>query len=115
MSLNIPSTTFWLIAIMLVLGACGGDSGGANDGSTSSTPNRPPIINAAGDLGTASGPEVLIEPDVTDADGDALAFTWTLVRGPDINGKGVFYPLDWISASDTSGSTIMPFPANGDY
>lgn len=110
---------FITCALVAGAGCTGGGGGGSDDGGDGSggdgSSNSTPTIDGSGDLGTQTGPTVLVEPDVSDADDDSLTFTWSLVQGPTVNGQVVSYSLGWLSPSSESGTTSIPFPAEGDY
>lgn len=71
--------------VLVVLQACG-DGGGGSPASPTVTPNRPPAISGIAcspcESSTATaGTDVTFSVDVSDPDGDALTYSWSVTAG----------------------------------
>lgn len=74
------SISISLIALSLMLASCGG--GNSSDSDT--TTNTAPIVNAGTDQTVVYDATVNLDATASDADGDALTYTWTQTSGTDI-------------------------------
>ena len=81
-----------------------------NNSATATPINRPPIAHAGADQSAATGTEVTLNGSgSTDADGDALAFQWTLLSRP-ANSAAVLTAANTVAASfnaDRAGDFVV--------
>lgn len=72
--------------IALALAGCGGSSGGSGT-TTTTTPtptNTAPVVDAGAAQTVATGADVALDATASDADGDALTYTWSQTSGTDV-------------------------------
>lgn len=68
-------------ALMIAaVAACGGGGGSSSGGTTGST-NSAPVVNAGTDASADESTSVQLAATVSDADGDALTYTWSQTSG----------------------------------
>ena len=85
-------------------GGDGGDGGGGGPGD-----NAAPVANAGESVDVSSGFNVTLDGSgSSDADGDALSYTWTQTKGPDVtNGAGTLTGVDPSFVAPDEVDTIM--------
>lgn len=76
-------TSVLVLATALGLGAC---EGKVSTGSGLSANNTAPVADAGPDVDATQGLLIALSGRGSDADGDALFFTWRQTRGPDVTG-----------------------------
>ena len=89
--LNTTSTSKYLTGLLaILLSACGGGGGGDSDSGNNSSagPNRDPVAVTDAEIDLARNSAAFLDGSASsDADLDALTFTWTQTGGADITGS----------------------------
>ena len=86
------------LAMLLVLGGCGGGGGGGSD--PGSDPGSPPVADAGADRSVDGGDTISLAGSATDADGGALTLSWRQVAGTPVT-----------LSTGTSGTATFTAPA----
>lgn len=71
-----------VLVLSTVLTACGGSSD--SSGGTTTPTNTVPVVDAGSDQSAAEGASVQLAATASDADGDALSYTWSQTSGPTV-------------------------------
>jgi arylsulfatase A-like enzyme len=96
-----------ITAISLAIGGCGGGGGSGGPSSSGSSSNTAPLADAGPDQSVTTGAVVMMDGSgSSDADGDALSYTWTLMA-----------PAGSASvlSGDTTASPSFTADVDGDY
>jgi hypothetical protein len=77
--------------------------------TSTSTTNSPPVANAGPDQTVASGASVTLKGSGTDADGDALTYSWKQISGTTVTLSGATTATASFTAPTVSSNTTLTF------
>jgi hypothetical protein len=99
-----------VIALSLMLAACGGGGGGGSGGDT---PNRTPVSSAGADQSVFKAAAVTLDGSASsDADGNALSYRWTQTSGPAVSLSSGTTARPTFNAPATSGTLMFSLIVN---
>ncbi|HEX6396755.1 MAG TPA: PKD domain-containing protein, partial [Steroidobacteraceae bacterium] len=98
-----------VLALTMILAACGGGGGGGKK----ETPNRAPVSNAGADQSANKAAAVTLDGSAsTDADGNALSYRWTQTSGPPVSLSSGTASKPTFTAPATSGTLVFSLVVN---
>jgi len=96
-----------LLALTLALAACGGDSTPGGDGTLSV--NSAPTVDAGTDQSYVEGTVIILAATGSDADGDAISYTWTQTSGETVTLSSTTDQNPAFTAPDVTADTELVF------
>ena len=109
-----PALACALVFSALLLTACGGGGGGGGSGAQTPPPvqNQTPVANAGTDQTVKRNATVTLAGNGSDADGDALAYTWVQTNGTPVTLSSNTAPRPTFTAPSQSGALTFSLVAS---